>query len=74
MAGFFMRGRMSGMDLDTIATFAAGPPVTDSRFGHFPTPFTRDYDVSFLWVLFIMLMVIAVALYILSVMDKRPPE
>ena len=47
---------------------------TGSRFGHFPTSYTRDYDVSFLWVLFIMLMVIAVALYILSVMDKRPPE
>jgi hypothetical protein len=76
MAGFFMRGRMGGMRLLAInwCLLASDGNHPDSRFGHGPTPYTRDPNANFLWVIFIMLMVIALAWYILSVMNKRPPE
>ena len=47
---------------------------TDSRFGHGPSPYTSDYDVSFWRVLFIMFVVIAGCWYILTVLNKQEKQ
>jgi hypothetical protein len=54
-----------------LLIFAIGSSgLSDSRFGHGPSPYNRD-PVNFWWVVFIGFMLIAICWYILSIMNKH---
>jgi hypothetical protein len=66
---------MGGMRFLTTAMclLADAGEDSDSRFGRGPSPYTYD-EVNFLWVPFIMLIVMALAWYIVTVLYKRQKQ